>query len=99
MLIGYCSESTEKSTEEGVREESSEGSGQCPSEPEGALKKPTDKWLKVKVVDPHELKDGIGDSRLETYIDKMAIFGLFQKMEEEFHLNGKVISTNLRAKR
>ena len=43
---------------------------ECPDEPVGSLKKSKDRWLKNNGVDPHELKDGIGDSRLDIYIDR-----------------------------
>ena len=42
----------------------------CPTEPEGSLKNRDEKWLKNNGVDPHELKDGIGDSKLDIYIDR-----------------------------
>jgi hypothetical protein len=41
-----------------------------PDKPQGSLKKPSDSYLKDKGVDPHELKDRIGDSRLDIYVDK-----------------------------
>ncbi|MDP2369132.1 polymorphic toxin type 33 domain-containing protein, partial [Rhodoferax sp.] len=41
-----------------------------PTEPVGKLTKPTDKWLKDQGVNPHDLKKGQGDSRVDTYVDR-----------------------------
>ncbi|WP_018694558.1 RHS repeat-associated core domain-containing protein [Algicola sagamiensis] len=48
----------------------SDNHSSCPEKPVEPLKKPKDKWLKNNGVDPHDLKDGIGDSKLDIYIDK-----------------------------
>ncbi len=57
-----------------IFDEEAEGEpNSCPDEPVGSLKKPKDKWLNHQGVDPHELKDGIGDSRSDICIDSGSI--------------------------
>lgn len=41
-----------------------------PKAPVGSLKNRSAGWLKRQGVDPHTLKDRIGDSRLDIYVDK-----------------------------
>jgi hypothetical protein len=41
---------------------------------------PDDKWWKKNGVDPHEIKDGQGDSRRNLGVDKRAIFGALTVM-------------------
>ncbi|MBU2714130.1 polymorphic toxin type 33 domain-containing protein, partial [Zooshikella harenae] len=41
-----------------------------PTTPVGSLKNRNANWLKRQGVDPHKVKAGIGDSRLDIYVDK-----------------------------
>ena len=48
-----------------------EGQGNAvPDKPEGKVTVPDDKWWKKNGVDPHEIKDGQGDSRRNLGVDK-----------------------------
>ncbi|WP_260430425.1 two-partner secretion domain-containing protein [Burkholderia stagnalis] len=60
--------STDNGTNSG---EKHEGQGNSvPDKPDGKVTVPSDKWWKDQGIDPHEIKDGQGDSRRNLGVDK-----------------------------